>query len=99
MLNITPAELLQLSSLEFPQGRQGLDDATIKRLDSLLTSNDSLSFIAIDAERASESYEAWVHVRVGHVPSVFDLSNRSTYRGKVFGLSGAHCVLTWPNSD
>lgn len=98
-IHISSHDLSELLSFPFPQGYQGLSDSTVEFLTGFLASSPACSFLELDQNRINESFEAWVHVVIRSVPPRFDPNTQESYTGNIFGFSGMHGLITWPNSD
>lgn len=93
----------------------GIDQEDADRIDALLATHHHAfqgeRIIWVDRERLGDSWEAWVHVRIGphpRRPPRLPLtlggpaplgSNENAFFWPFFGLPSDEAILTWTNSD
>jgi Family of unknown function (DUF6210) len=98
-LNARPESANMLTERVFPQGLQGIDPNTADFLDELFRKDLGMAFLTVDRARLADSWEAWIYVRIGHVPDSVNTTDQDRYSGALYGFSGSQGVITWPNSD
>jgi hypothetical protein len=93
----------------------GIDEDDADRIDVLLATHHHAfrgeRIICVDRERLSDSWEAWIHIRIGAHPrrppklpiavgGAAPLgSDENAFFWPFFGLPSDHAILTWTNSD
>lgn len=93
----------------------GLDDDDPEQIDAILAEHHhafkSTRVITVDRERLGDSWEAWVHVRIGEHPQRHPRlplslggpaplgSAQNAFSWPFFGLPTTEAILTWDNSD
>lgn len=94
-----------IENLPYTSGAQGISAEVADRIDAILASRPSTSFLRVDRARLDESWEAWVYVLVGATTGavspdmpVTDMP-LDTDMMPIRGFDTVRGVLTWPNSD
>ena len=93
----------------------GIDDDDADKIDELLAKHHHAfrgeKIVRVDRDQLTNSWEAWVHVRIGDHPKRHPKlpltlggpaplgSEENAFFWPFFGLPSDRAILTWPNSD